>query len=395
VRNRQLAAAFETWQAVAAGLEADGFTLKRAIMKMTQAKLSAAFRAWRVTADQMKRAAHTTSGAIKRMLNRKLSAAFEAWQATAAQMAAEAAALRKALMKMTQAKLSAALGTWRVTAVESKHTAHTTSALRMRNRQLSAAFEKWQAVAAQMRNEALALKRAIMKMAYPKMVNAFQSWRTVAANETCMVSSDRDAGSGGLPHLPHTACVMWERWKTFAVWEKVLGVRARQACVEMRGYGMEIALLSWLARTTPREDYAGCWQAEKRRSEEKPAEGLSNARTLISKPQLAVAKEPRPIKQTPTPVVKPDVPVRPVVPPPPPASSEGRRHSVERLVWDDDGDIVSREPCAYTSQHLARQPVIIGTSRFANGEGGMIYESPREGNRLLSKYMSFLTLDRT
>ena len=112
VRNRQLAAAFETWQA-AVGLEADGFTLKRAIMKLTHAKLSAAFRAWRVTAEQMKRAAHTTNGAIKRMLNRKLSAAFEAWQATAAQMATEAAAMHRAIKKMTNAKLAAAFETWR------------------------------------------------------------------------------------------------------------------------------------------------------------------------------------------------------------------------------------------------------------------------------------------
>ena len=57
------------------------------------------------------------TGDITRMRNRALSMAWEKWQQTAAEMKEQAMLLRRGLMRMINAKLTAAFASWREQAV--------------------------------------------------------------------------------------------------------------------------------------------------------------------------------------------------------------------------------------------------------------------------------------
>jgi hypothetical protein len=99
LRNRQLSAAFEKWQAVAAGLKTDQAPPARRPcgQRTTLTVLT-------IPRDQAR-----LGGALQRMVQRALSAAFEKWQAEAAAEGAAKGRMAQAVRGMVQATLTPTL----------------------------------------------------------------------------------------------------------------------------------------------------------------------------------------------------------------------------------------------------------------------------------------------
>lgn len=215
-----------------------------ALVHLAREMMTKALMELRVNAASVREQRRRMHGAVVRMLQRKLSAAFEKWQSEAAQMRQEQETMRRALMRLIRGLMVRAFVTWRVNAAEAMRTQHMTGGAvrRMLNRKLSMAFEKWQCDAAEMKAQQMAIRRALQRLQNRKLTAALSTWRDVAAQ----AMEEADAMTRALMYMKMGAeGSALAKWSECHMWEVTLAIRARQGCIEMDNYRLEVSFNAW------------------------------------------------------------------------------------------------------------------------------------------------------